>query len=71
MKNIALAGTTGYLGQYIAKELNNRKIKPIILTRRWNEDLTSKIQAKEILNVDFSNPLTLNTKLLDIDIVIF
>ena len=70
MKNIALAGTTGYLGQYIAKELNIRKIKPTILTRRWNKELASKIQAKEVLDVDFSNPLSLNTKLLDIDIVI-
>jgi uncharacterized protein YbjT (DUF2867 family) len=68
--NIALAGTTGYLGKYIAQELNIRGITPNILTRRWDSKMSSSIQSNLVHKVDFNNPLTLNTKLLDIDIVI-
>lgn len=68
--NIALAGATGYLGQHIAQELNKNGIKPDILTRRWSSELSIAIQSNHIYNIDFSNPLTLNSKLFDIDIVI-
>lgn len=68
--NIALAGATGYLGKHIGQELNSRGIKPTILTRRWGNEFSSMIKSDNIHNVDFSNPLTLNTKLLGIDIVI-
>lgn len=68
--NIALAGATGYLGQHIAQELNKNGIKPDILTRRWSSELSIAIQSNHIYNIDFSNPLTLSSKLFGIDIVI-
>lgn len=68
--NICLIGATGYLGQNLAIEMNNRKITPIILTRRWNTQLDSKIDTKYIYNVDFTNPISLNQKLVGIDIII-
>lgn len=70
MKNIALVGTTGYLGKHIAIELNKRGYEPTILTRRWDKELDSKIKSKEVFKVDVTNPKTLEKKLLNIDIMI-
>ncbi|XOB63028.1 SDR family oxidoreductase [Campylobacterota bacterium DY0563] len=68
--NICLVGATGYLGQHLAKEMNSRKINPIILTRRWNEGFDSIIKTKYVYKVDFTNPTSLSQKLLGVDIVI-
>jgi uncharacterized protein YbjT (DUF2867 family) len=68
--NICLVGATGYLGQHIAKQMNNRDIKPIILARRWENSFSSKIQTKAVYKVDFTNAISLNQKLIDVDVVI-
>ncbi|WP_320036384.1 SDR family oxidoreductase [Halarcobacter sp.] len=68
--NICLVGATGYLGQHLAKEMNSRKINPIILTRRWNEGFDSIIKTKYVYQVDFTNPASLSQKLHGVDIVI-
>lgn len=68
--NICLVGATGYLGQHLGIEMNNRGINPIVLTRRWDNTFSSKIKTKAVHNVDFTNLISLNQKLLGVDIVI-
>ena len=70
MRQIALAGATGYLGQHIAKELNTRGIKPIVLTRRWGEELQNSIKTQEVIEVDFRSQSSLQGQLLGVDVVI-
>lgn len=68
--NICLAGATGYLGQHLAVEMNKRGVKPTILTRRWDNNLSSKIETKDLFKVDFTDLISLNQKLLGVDLVI-
>lgn len=68
--NICLVGATGYVGRHIALELNKRDIKPTILTRRWDSKYSSIIQTKAIYKVNFTNTISLNQKLIGVDILI-
>lgn len=68
--NICLVGATGYLGQHLAKQMNNRNIKPIVLARRWDNSFSSEIKTKAVYKVDFTNAISLNQKLIGVDVVI-
>ncbi len=68
--NICLTGATGYLGQHLAKQMNNRGIKPIVLARRWDYNFSIEIKTKEVYKVDFTNAISLNQKLIGVDVVI-
>jgi uncharacterized protein YbjT (DUF2867 family) len=68
--NICLIGATGYLGTHILKELNNRNMYPIVLTRRWDHSFSSNINTKEVYKVDFTNKHSLLNKLDGADVVI-
>lgn len=67
---VALAGTTGYLGKHIAKELNKRGIAPTVLTRRWGREDDREISRADVKKVDFLDEHSLSGTLRGIDVVI-
>jgi uncharacterized protein YbjT (DUF2867 family) len=70
MEKILLAGATGYLGKYIAKELVNQKYFLRVLVRNSERFKQFGIPANEIINAEVTNKSTLANCCNDIDVVI-
>jgi len=69
-KNILLAGATGYLGHYLAKELQNRGFKLTVILRDKKKLLSKNIVADKVYEGDLSDPNFYTSVMDGIDVVI-
>ncbi len=70
MKKILLAGSTGYLGIYIAKELQKRSCFFRAIARSPEKLEQNDIQANELLKAELTDPESIRECCIGIDIVI-
>lgn len=70
MKRILLAGSTGYLGSYIAKELQTRAYFFRAIARNPEKLKKKGIEANEVLQAELVKPESINGCCKDIDVVI-
>ena len=70
MKKILLAGSTGYLGVYIAKELQQRPFFFRAIARNPEKLEQNDIKADEILKVELTDPDSLKACCQGIDVVV-
>ena len=59
-RKILLAGATGYLGSYIFKELKLKSFQARVLARNSKKLKQKNIDADEVLNVEITNPESIN-----------
>ncbi|HEA19761.1 MAG TPA: SDR family oxidoreductase [Pricia antarctica] len=69
-RTVLLAGATGYLGSYIAKELAARQIPTKILVRNTEKAKDLKSDCTEIIKAEVTKPETLNGHFEGVDTVI-
>jgi len=70
MQRILLAGSTGYLGSYIAKELQKRSCILRTIARNPEKLEQNGIEANEVLKAELTDPDSISGCCKDIDIVI-
>ena len=70
MKRILLAGSTGYLGSHIAKELHKRSFFFRAIARSPEKLEQSGIKASEILKTELTDPDSVKECCKDIDVVV-
>jgi uncharacterized protein YbjT (DUF2867 family) len=70
MKRILLAGATGYLGSYIAKELQKRKYHVRVIARDLEKLKQKRVEASEILEADITRPESIKNCCEKIDVAI-
>lgn len=70
MKKILLAGSTGYLGSYIAKELKKKGYSVRAIVRNPDKLKQKDIEANEVLKAELTNPDSIKESCKDIDVVI-
>ncbi len=70
MKKILLAGATGYLGNFILKELEKRKIETRVIVRTDKRLTSSNLQFTEIIKAEVTRPESLINVCNGIDTVI-
>jgi nucleoside-diphosphate-sugar epimerase len=70
MKRILLAGSTGYLGVFIAKELQQRSSFLRAIARNLEKLRKNDIKANEILKAELTDPESIKECCKGIDIVI-
>ena len=70
MKEILLAGSTGYLGSYIAKELKRKGYSVRAIVRNPDKLRQKDIEADEVLKAELTNPDSIKESCKDIGVVI-
>jgi uncharacterized protein YbjT (DUF2867 family) len=70
MKRILLAGSTGYLGSYIAKELQKRSCFFRVIARNPEKLKQNDIEANEVLMAELTDPDSISECCKGIDVVI-
>ncbi len=70
MKGILLAGSTGYLGGYIAKELQKRSCFFRVIARNPEKLKKNDIDANEVLKAELTDPDSISECCKGIDVVI-
>ena len=70
MKNILLAGATGYLGSYIAKKLNQSAHNLRVIARSPNKLAQQGIEVGDVLQAELTSPETIKGCCSGIDTVI-
>ena len=70
MKRILLAGSTGYLGRYIAKELQKRSCFFRAVARNPEKLKQNDIEANEVLKAELTDPNSISECCKGIDVVI-
>ena len=70
MKGILLAGSTGYLGSYIAKELQKRSCFFRAIARNPEKLKQNDIEANEVLKAELTDPDSISECCKGIDVVI-
>jgi uncharacterized protein YbjT (DUF2867 family) len=70
MKEILLAGSTGYLGGYIAKELQKRSCFFRVIARNPEKLKQNDIEANEVLKAELTDPDSISECCNGIDVVI-
>ncbi|MCI5147552.1 MAG: SDR family oxidoreductase, partial [Candidatus Electrothrix sp. AR3] len=70
MKKILLAGSTGYLGSYIAKELHKRSCFFRAIARSPEKLQQNDIEPNEVLKAELTDPDSISECCKDIDVVI-
>jgi uncharacterized protein YbjT (DUF2867 family) len=70
MKRILLAGATGYLGSYIAKELRKRDYHVRVIARNLGKLKQKKVEASEILEAEITQPESIKDCFEKIDVAI-
>ncbi len=70
MKRILLAGSTGYLGSYIAKELQKRSCFFRAIARNQEKLKQNKIEANEVIKAELTDPDSIRECCKGIDVVI-
>ena len=59
MKRILLAGATGYLGSFILKELQKRKIETRVIVRTEKRLTSTNLQNTKIIKAEVTRPESL------------
>ncbi|MGD8263603.1 MAG: NAD(P)H-binding protein [Desulfobacterales bacterium] len=70
MKRILLAGATGYLGSYIAKELQKRNYHVRVIARDLEKLKQKRVEADEILEANITRPESIKNCCKKIDVAI-
>jgi len=70
MKNVLLAGVTGYLGSYIAKELQERDFTIRAIARNTKRLKEKNIEVNEIVKAELTQPDSIKGCCNNIDVVI-
>ena len=70
MNRVLLAGATGYLGSYIAKELLERSYPIRVIARNPDKLKQNNIESTEILQTEITQPASIKDCCKNIDIVI-
>lgn len=70
MNKILLAGSTGYLGSYIAKELQKQAYFCRAIARNPEKLKQKDIEANEVLKAELTKPASITESCKDIDVVI-
>ena len=70
MKRILLAGATGYLGSYIAKELQKKDYFVKVIVRNPKKLMQEEIKVSEIVEAEITQPISINNCCSNIDVVI-
>ena len=70
MKKILLAGSTGYLGSYIAKELQKQAYFCRAIARNPEKLKQKDIEANEVIKAELTKPATITESCKEIDVVI-
>lgn len=70
MKKILLAGSTGYLGSYVAKELHKRSLFFRAIVRNTEKLKVNDIKANEVLQAEMTNPKSISGSCKGMDVVI-
>ena len=70
MKKILLAGSTGYLGSYIAKELQKQAYFYRTIARNPEKLKQKDIEANEVIKAELTKPASITESCKDIDVVI-
>ncbi len=70
MKRVLLAGISGYLGSYIAKELQNRAYYVRAIARNPERQKQNNIEANEIVIGEVTQPDSIKDCCNDIDVLI-
>ena len=70
MKRILLAGATGYLGSYIAKELIERDYFVKVIVRSPEKLVQKEIKVSEILEAEVTQPISIKDCCKNIDVVV-
>ncbi len=70
MKNIVIAGATGYLGQHLVDELKNKKYSFKAIARNNKKLLDKELKQEQIVQAEVTNSNTLKGKLDGADVVI-
>ena len=70
MQNILLAGSTGYLGIYIARELHKKGYDFKAIARNPENLMQNDIKANEVIAAELTKPESISDYCKDIDVVI-
>jgi uncharacterized protein YbjT (DUF2867 family) len=70
MKRVLLAGATGYLGGYIAKELRERAFTVRAIVRRKSTSKAKGVEATELAEAELTQPETIERCWENIEVVI-
>ena len=70
MKNVLIAGATGYLGEYITRELVKRQFRTTVLVRNTSKFKGFNITVDNLINAEVTNKIELKNCCDGIDIVI-
>jgi uncharacterized protein YbjT (DUF2867 family) len=70
MKKVLLAGITGYLGSYIAKELQKKAYTVRAIARNPKKLTQKNIETSEVIKAEVTQPNSIKESCKDIDVVI-
>jgi len=70
MKKVLLAGATGYLGSYIAKELQKKAFETRVIVRNTTSLKDKDLQLNEVVKAELTRPDTIKGCCNNIDVVI-
>ncbi len=70
MKKLIVAGSTGYLGSYLIKELQTQKISFQVIARNTKKLEKQGLEQEQIIKAEVTDPTTLKGKLKDADVLI-
>jgi uncharacterized protein YbjT (DUF2867 family) len=70
MKKVLLAGITGYLGSYIAKELQKKAYTVRAIARNPKKLTQKNIETNEVIKAEVTQPNSIKESCKDIDVVI-
>ena len=70
MKNILIAGATGYLGSHIVKELQDKQINFKVIARDGGKLTKMGLSNNQIITAEVTNPKTLTGQLKGMDVLI-
>ncbi len=70
MKKIIIAGSTGYLGSHLVKELQSQKTQFQAIARNEKRLLDQGLEARQIIKAEVTKPTTLDRQLDNADVII-
>ena len=70
MKKIIIAGSTGYLGSHLVKELQSQKLPFQAIARNEKRLLEKGLNPEQVISAEVTDPTTLTGQLEDADILI-
>lgn len=70
MKKIIIAGSTGYLGSYLVKELQSQKLPFQAIARNEKRLLEKGLKPEQVISAEVTDPTTIMGQLQDADVLI-